>query len=209
MTEENILVVSTELFHRLGYFQGFSKDIEKYRSILLAPENVSFGLRSQMENNPDFKQLIPYMIFCYTDNAGQLSIFTYIRGKGQGEARLHQKMSIGVGGHLNDHDKKTNQQNTNTFHDLYHEGMFREFHEEVRTNSPYTECCVGMINDDLTEVGKVHLGIVHRFDLVKPDLVANEKDLIESGFRPVEELLALPEDRFESWTSISLKALFA
>lgn len=199
---ENILVVDTALFHRLGWFQGFSRDVEKYQTELLAPENIHFQKRGLAENDLNFKQLIPYMIFAWTDSCGATSLFTYVRGKGQGESRLHSRLSIGVGGHINDGDLVRGSS------DLYRQGMFREFHEEVTVSSTYNEKCVGMINDDRTEVGKVHLGIVHRFDLAEPNVVANERDLLESGFRSVTDLLTVPEESFETWSWIVLNALF-
>jgi len=209
-SNEMVLVVPTALFHQVGYFQGFSANVKAYQKTLLAPENVLFRPRQEVELDPDFKQLIPYMIFCYTENStGRRSVFTYTRGKGMGEARLHSKMSIGVGGHLNNQDIGSGTaEDANRFRDLYHEGMRRELYEEVRLKTNFTEQCVGMINDDETEVGKVHLGVVHRLDVESPDVVSNEVDLIESGFRPVDELLNLPPERFESWSSICLNALF-
>lgn len=206
MTNENILVVPTGLFRQLGYFQGFSTQVSLYADTLLAPENVQFRPRPVMENDPEFKQLIPYIILCYTDPAGKLHIFNYVRGRGVGEQRLRSKRSIGVGGHINDLDMSCGRSH---HRDVYHEGMARELHEEVDLRATYSERCVGLINDDETEVGRVHLGIVHRFDLTSPDLSAREEDLLESGFLPVEQLLAMPQDELESWTAISLKALFA
>ncbi|MDO5580960.1 MAG: phosphoesterase [Planctomycetia bacterium] len=205
--EERILVVPADDFHRLGYFQGFCRDIKKYTEDLLSPKCVRFCRRGDAENDPSLKQLIPYMIFSWKDPQGKLFLFAYTRGKGMGEARLHQKMSIGVGGHLNDQDHHDSAQSA-SFRDLYREGMMREFHEEVRVGSQYTEECVGLINDDSNEVGKVHLGIVHRFEMKEAKLDPNEPDLLQSGFYSVEELLALPEERFESWSWITLNALF-
>lgn len=205
--EENILVVPTENFHRLGYFQGFCRDVKKYRENLLDPQSVRFCRRGSAENDPSLKQLIPYMIFSWKDPSGKIFLFAYTRGKGMGEARLHQKMSIGVGGHLNDQDHHDSAQ-SDSFRDLYREGMMREFQEEVRIGSEYTEDCVGLINDDLTEVGKVHLGIVHRFELKEPKLEPNEPDLLQSGFYSLDELLNLPEENFETWSWITLNALF-
>jgi len=200
---EHILVVPTSKFHEIGYFQGFSQEAEKYRTELLRPENVSFLPRDKAEQDPSFKQLIPYMIFCYTDPTGQTSVFRYVRGKGQGEARLHSKASVGVGGHISLVDHSTSGE----MQDLYREGMRRELAEEVVLESEFTESCVGLINDDLTEVGKVHLGVVHRFDLKEPKLRSNEPDLIECGFVPVGELLK-DLTAFETWSAICLKALF-
>ena len=84
----------------------------------------------------------------------------------------------------------------------------RELAEEVFIDAQFSERCVGLINDDETEVGKVHLGVVHVFDVERPAVRSRETDLIESGFRPVAELL---EDLtgFETWSAICLRALFA
>lgn len=201
-SNENILVVDTALFYRLGWFQGFSSEVRKYQDTLLAPENIHFQKRGLAENNVDYKQLIPYMLISWTDSQGETFLFTYVRGKGQGESRLHSRLSIGVGGHINDGDLVRGSS------DLYQQGMFREFHEEVTVSTTYKEKCIGMINDDRTEVGKVHLGIVHRFDLAEPKVTANEKDLLESGFRSVAELMTVPEESFETWSWIVLNALF-
>ncbi len=67
---EQILVVPTELFHRLGYFQGFSRTVERYLEELLSPRNICYRPRPEMEQDPGFKQLIPYVIFRYCDRPG-------------------------------------------------------------------------------------------------------------------------------------------
>ncbi|MDR2754336.1 MAG: phosphoesterase [Planctomycetaceae bacterium] len=202
--EEQVLVVPTTLFHEIGYFQGFCcNDVERYRRVLLAPENVLFRPRSEMEKDPNFKQLIPYMIFCHTGSDGIIRLFQYVRGKGMGESRLHSKRSVGVGGHLSLDDRNESVQN----HDFYREGMLRELREEVVLGSEFTEHCVGLINDDESEVGRVHLGIVHCFDLTEPNVISNEPDLIESGFVPVREMLR-DLSVFESWSSICIEALY-
>jgi len=199
--EEHVLVVPTQIFHTLGHFQGFDTDVDRYRNVLLDATNIQFRPRSEVETDPGFKQLIPYMIFCHTDSSGHVRIFQYVRGKGMGESRLHQKRSIGVGGHIAAEDQGQHSA------DIYREGMLRELHEEVILHTTFTEQCVGLINDDSTEVGRVHLGIVHRFDVAEPNVISNESDLIESGFMPLEELRKHRE-QMESWSAISLDALF-
>jgi len=201
--EEHVLVVSTALFHKLGYFQGFRREVERYRQTLLAPANVSFRPRSDVEKDPSFKQLIPYMIFSHTDENGTVRLFQYVRGKGAGESRLRAKRSVGVGGHLSAIDVTEN----GTPQDFYREGMLRELREEVILHSAFTEECVGMINDDETEVGQVHLGIVHRFHLAESLLQSTEPDLIESGFVPVADMLR-DLSGFESWSAFCLEALY-
>ncbi len=199
---EHVLVVPTELFHRLGYFQGFSAEAERYLGELLSPEHTSYRPRAEVEQDPSFKQLIPYVIFRHRDSAGATTIFQYTRGKGMGEARLHAKRSIGVGGHIAIGDRVSESAVP------YAEGMRRELDEEVRVESPFVEHCVGLINDDDTPVGQVHLGVVHLVDVERPAVSPRESEIIEAGFRPVEQLLA-DLDRFESWSQICLQALFA
>ncbi|MDZ7617419.1 MAG: phosphoesterase [Patescibacteria group bacterium] len=197
---EHVLVVPTELFHQLGHFQGFCREEEGYLAALLRPENVSYRPRGEVEVDPSFKQLIPYVIFRHTDGTGQVAIFEYTRGAGQGEGRLHRKRSVGIGGHIAAGD-------TVGGGSPYEEGMRRELEEEVDIRTPYTARCVGLINDDLTEVGKVHLGVVHLFDVEQPDVHPREPDILEAGFRPLEHLLS-DLSGFETWSKICLEALF-
>ena len=154
-----------------------------------------------MEQDPGFKQLIPYVIFCYRDGQGRRTVFQYTRGTGQGEGRLHRKRSVGIGGHISMVDSRPSTL------DPYRVGMKRELEEEVFIDTPYTDRCVGLINDDLTEVGRVHLGVVHCFDVERPAVRPREPEILESGFRPVEELLPNLAE-FESWSQICLEALF-
>jgi predicted NUDIX family phosphoesterase len=198
---EHVLVVPTDEFHRLGHFQGFSQAIDRYLPALLKPEFVSYRPRGEMEQDPSFKQLIPYVIFRHTSAEGVVSIFQYTRGKGQGEKRLHAKRSIGVGGHISRDDAGA------VGSQPYDEGLRRELEEEVSIETPYQDARIGLINDDETEVGRVHLGIVHIFDVEAPNVFPREDDICETGFRPVAELLAQRE-QFETWSKICLEALF-
>jgi predicted NUDIX family phosphoesterase len=199
---EQILVVPTTVFHELGYVQGFSADVDKYLSELLRPENISYRPRPAMEEDPSFKQLIPYVIFRHTDQDDNISVFQYSRGTGSGEKRLHQKKSVGIGGHIAQEDAD----GVDT--DPYSAGMKRELEEEVRINTPHSFSLVGIINDDETEVGKVHLGIVHICDVETPDVIPNEVEIEGNGFVPVAEMLA-DLSGYETWSAICLEALFS
>jgi predicted NUDIX family phosphoesterase len=200
---ERVLVVPTQVFHRLGHFQGFSAEIERYLRELLDERHTSYRPRAEMEQDASFKQLIPYVIFRHLNAAGEDTVFQYTRGKGQGEGRLHSKRSIGVGGHISADDLSAVAAHAA----VYAEGMRRELQEEVVIDTPYTERCVGLINDDETEVGRVHLGVVHLVDVKQPRVAPRESEIIEAGFRPVDELLA-ELDGFETWSQICLRALF-
>src|SRR5215467_3589805 len=104
VSTEHVLVVPTELFHRLGYFQGFSAEATRFLGELLKPAHTSYRPRGEMEEDPSFKQLIPYCVFRHVDAAGRELVFVYTRGKGQGEGRLRSKRSVGIGGHISSDD---------------------------------------------------------------------------------------------------------
>lgn len=193
---EHVLVIPTSVFHEVGHFQGFSDDTDRYLDVILDPACASYRPRPEMEEDPSFKQLIPYCIF---QCDGQ--VFSYQRGNDQGEARLHAKRSIGVGGHVSTLDLDGEQS-------PYLEGMKREIAEEVDLQADWTESCVGLINDDETEVGTVHLGIVHIFNLDKPKVTPREKSMINAGFSPPEQLMR-EFGNFETWSQICLKHLSA
>jgi len=203
---ECVLVVPTELFHRLGHFQGFSSDVDRYLGELLNPRHTSYRPRQEVEQDPSFKQLIPYVIFRYQDSRGRVFVFQYTRGKGQGEGRLHSKKSVGIGGHISLDDCPSTRSSQHASA-AYQEGMRRELAEEVAIDTPYADRCVGLINDDLTEVGRVHLGVVHVLDVERPQVRPLETDIVDAGFRPVEDILA-DTSPLESWSQICMNALF-
>lgn len=198
---EQVLVVPTEKFHEIGQFQGFRDQVDHYLEQLLTPDQMSFRPRDIMEKSPEFKQLIPYVIFEHTDDQGNQHVFQYVRGKGQGESRLHSKRSVGIGGHVSSEDAPSDS------HDPFQEGMRRELAEEVTFNAPHEMVCAGLINDDESEVGQVHLGVVYLCKIQRPEVLPNEEDILEAGFRPVNDLLAKLEE-FETWSSICLEAIY-
>ena len=197
---ERVLVVPTSEFHAIGHFQGICQDVDRYLDRLLSPRLTSYRPRSEMETDPSFKQLIPYVIFRHTDDQGVPRLFQYTRGAGQGEKRLHAKRSIGIGGHISAVDS--------TEANPYLEGMRRELEEEVFINTSYQSQCVGLLNDDDTEVGRVHLGVVHVFDVEDPEVVGREDDIAEASFVTLPALFEAI-DQFESWSQICLQSIFA
>jgi predicted NUDIX family phosphoesterase len=203
VTEEQILVVPTVLFHELGYFQGFTTEVDRYLPRLLEGDCVDYRPRGQMEDDPSFKQLIPYALFRWASADGTVHLFDYLRGSGQGERRLHAKRSVGVGGHISSVDAAAGHSNH-----VYREGMRRELDEEVAIDTAYTERIVGLINDDETPVGRVHFGVVHLCDVCEPKVRPREADILDARFRPIADILARIEE-FESWSQIAVRALFS
>jgi len=202
VSSERVLVVPAGLLHRLGHFQGFTSDVDRYVGVLLDPSHTSYRPRHEVENDPAYKQLIPYVLFCHDDESGCKTVFQYTRGMRQDESRLRGKRSVGIGGHISMKDSAPNG-----IGNAYTEGMYRELAEEVSIQTPYRERCVGLINDDETSVGRVHLGIVHRFEVERPAVLARESEIVDGSFQPLQELLPHLDD-FEMWSRICLRALF-
>lgn len=192
--QERVLVVPTAVFHAAGLFQGFTDQAEKYLSRLLDPAVLSYRPRAEVETDPSFKQIVPYVVLKCRDR-----VFHYTRGKAGGEARLRALRSIGVGGHIGEQD-------SNLFESPYRSGMLREVAEEVRLETTYQERCLGLINDDSTPVGQVHLGVVHVFELAEPNVSRREQALMRAGFAPLAELRRQREE-FETWSQFVLEVL--
>jgi predicted NUDIX family phosphoesterase len=177
--------------------------MDRYLPALLEGDDLSYRPRGEMERDPSFKQLIPYVVFRHIDRDRAAWLFQYTRGGGMGEARLHAKRSVGVGGHISEEDGDEQA----SPHDVYRKGMLRELAEEVVLHTTYREKVVGLINDDDTPVGQVHLGVVHLCDLDWPVVAPREDDVLDAGFRRVGDILA-ELDGFESWSQIAVRALF-
>jgi predicted NUDIX family phosphoesterase len=188
---ERVLVVPTERFHSLGLFQGFSPRVDDYLPTLLDPAHLRYMPRSLAESDPSYKQLIPYIVLRFRD-----TVFSYTRGHSGGETRLRALRSIGIGGHICDEDAVGSN-------DPYRTGMLRELEEEVYLDSGYTERTIGLINDDRTPVGQVHLGVIHLLDLAKPKVRQRDEALDGGTFASLKQLRQL-RDEFETWSQFLL-----
>ena len=197
MKEEQILVVRRPLFDQLGSFQGLCFDVDRYLPAFLARENNFFTPRGPAETNPELKQIIPYVVLVH-----QGRVLHYVRGKKAGEQRLVSKGSIGIGGHMNDED-----QDLFTFdRAAYGAAVQREVGEELRLNAKYTNRIAAILNDDSTEVGRVHLGVVHVFQLESDDVQKGEAMITELQFLDRAQLQAR-RDSLETWSQICLDHL--
>lgn len=197
LSEEHVLVIPASRLELLGNFTGIVPFDQQSFAAILDPKYMEFRPRSQVEEDPSYKQLIPYCVL-QVGTGSERQLFQYTRGAGQGEKRLHAKRSIGIGGHISRED--------NTIGDLYRTGMLRELGEEMVIESEMTEEMMGFIYDDTTPVGRVHLGVVHLLHLASPAARARESELIESGFSPIGDLLEI-RDQFETWSQLCLGQL--
>ncbi|MGH7978364.1 MAG: NUDIX domain-containing protein [Limisphaerales bacterium] len=196
-TEERVLSFKRTLFEEIGVFQGLSQEVEKYLPAVTAQSNVLYLNRSEAEKDKHYKQLIPYALIIHGDR-----ILRYRRGKGGQETRLHGLYSVGVGGHISEEDTGLFTKGPG-----YHEAMRRELMEEVAINVT-REMAVAVINDDSTDVGCVHLGIVHVV-YVADEVIANGRDgIVGAEFIPIREAVKNP-DAYESWSRFCLENLDA
>jgi predicted NUDIX family phosphoesterase len=194
---ENVLVFPRSLFEQLGVFQGFSADVARYLPAILDPKNNSFMPRAQAETNPNFKQIIPYVVI--TDGK---NVLHYVRGKKAGEQRLVAKGSVGIGGHINDEDHTLFAFGLQAFQDA----VKREVCEELAIEGAFDARPVGLINDDSTEVGRVHFGVVHLLFRTPEQVGKKEQVITQIEFLPFEELKAKRE-QMETWSQFCLDNL--
>ncbi|RMH02787.1 MAG: phosphoesterase [Planctomycetota bacterium] len=162
-----------------------------------------FCERRYAEAHPEFKQIIPYVAVC-REQAGVEQVLCLTRLPSQGERRLHGKRSIGVGGHVNPCDQADGAC-------LFERALRRELHEELRlpaeTPAPVP---IGVLNDDRTEVGAVHLGVVYRLDATGLPVSIRETGAMTGGFESLAELERLARGEagapFESWSGLLLRS---
>ena len=182
---ENILAIKRSLFDELGNFHGLNFAPEKYRA--------------QAENDPTHKQIIPYALIAFEDK-----VLHYVRGKKAGEQRLVAKGSVGIGGHMNQEDESLF--NYLVDEAAYRAGVEREVGEELKIDAKFEDRIVALLNDDTTEVGRVHLGIVHVFKLAEPKVEKREAMITNLMFSTKAELLARRES-LETWSQICVDSL--
>lgn len=196
-TEERVLCFPRRLLEEVGVFQGLSLDVERYFPVVTSSSQLVYINRSEAEQDKSHKQLIPYVLLISNGR-----ILRYRRGKGGQETRLHGLYSVGIGGHISDEDSglfSTDQG--------YRDGMRREIMEEVALEH-VNEAAVGVINDDSTEVGYVHFGVVHVMQVADENVVGRRSGILAPEFVPFAEALKNPEG-YESWSRLCLENLDA
>jgi predicted NUDIX family phosphoesterase len=153
-----------------------------------------------VENDPSYKQVIPYVVLSQIID-DDFYIYTYYRTKNGAEPRLHNLCSIGIGGHINPIDGKSNES--------YGMAMHRELMEEVNITGDWHSKVIGCLYDDSNEVGKVHFGIVHLAVLKSRNIVTIKEDKLARGsFMPSRYLInndveAHPILNLENWSKLT------
>lgn len=188
---ENILVVPTELLRPYLTDCGLIRGKEEELYAIIEKEH-RFIPRPDAEQDPSYKQIIPYITLCRDDE-----VFCTRRTNKGGEQRLHGRLSLGIGGHINTLDDMDSG-------DIFRRGLQRELEEEVFLTNPGVLCPIGVINDDTNEVGSVHLGFF--FTMEVEDAAVRETDKLEGLWIKRDQLKA-NADNMETWSQIALEAL--
>ena len=199
--DEQILVVNRkELFNNEeNHFYGFiKKDDDNTKKIIDTFESYEVKRRGDMEEDPDYKQLIGYVLL---KDVNTNEVLVYKRLVGGGEARLHGKASVGIGGHMNEVEGKTifEMLKINAARELNEEVGVSE--EEALNNLHF----IGLINDDKTEVGQVHIGVVYECKVDKNLVEVKEDDTLVIKWMSGDEAKA--EENYETWSGF-LKPIF-
>lgn len=189
--EEYILVVPQKaIFNKDTPWEGLkNSDLDHYTTVI--EKNQEFHPRSLMEQDANYKQIIPYLIFSFNN-----LYFLMQRTAHTTEQRLKNKYSLGIGGHIRKEDISNGS---------LVDWAYREFHEEVEYSGNLIVEPLGILNDDSNDVGKVHLGFA--FILygdndkisVKSELKSGKLITIEEGF--------LYKEAMESWSQMVFEAL--
>jgi predicted NUDIX family phosphoesterase len=196
MADELVLVVPTAaVIAQLGAGEAWLgiRPAGEADLAALIRRDGAFRPRSAMEADPAWKQVIPYPVLRDGD-----AWYLMRRTKAGSDARLHDRFSIGVGGHVNPEDGGLDGDLTTALRREWHEELVVDFVPEFRF--------VGLLNDDTTPVGQVHLGLVYEGDAAGRPVAIRETDKLSGQFASAAEVAAV-SDRLETWSRIAFEWL--
>lgn len=195
MPEERVLAVEAAGLFADGRFQGCLAGAERYLEYLFEPRHGRYLERRRAEEDPEWKQVIPYVLL---HHAGRL--LSYQRGQASSEARLRAQASVGWGGHIQPED-------VSLFAPAglasYRRAVERELREELSwpEGTRLSDRIVGLLNDDSLPVGRVHIGVVHIWEMGSAEAEKRERKIVAPRWLKPEELRQ-PEiyERLETWS---------
>lgn len=183
---EQVLVVDREALEaRLGSDVFLTENLPAIHQFIL--DHHTFLPREKAEYDNTVKQIIPYVIL---RRGGQY--FLLRRLKKQTEARLHDKLSLGVGGHINPTEEAAA--------DPLEAGLRRELAEEVALSDIASLSCVGLINETTGGVSDYHTALVYLLETTGPVTVRETEKM--SGTWASPEDLTVVLDSLETWSKI-------
>ena len=189
--DEHILVIKRDLFFSITPAWDGLKDVSFDQYLQLISDKKEFLPRSVMEQDTNYKQIIPYLVFEF-DN----KYFLMQRSGTASEARLKNKYSLGIGGHIRQED----MQQQSIF-----DWARREFHEEINYTGDFEIESLGVLNDDSNAVGQVHVGFVFLLKGNSAD-ISIKSELKHGALKSLEECKETAEN-LESWSQIVLEKL--
>jgi predicted NUDIX family phosphoesterase len=186
--EELVLVVARDRIPDRGDWHGLrADDVTGFLEVVAG--HGRYARRDEMERDPSNKQVIPYLVLRDGEH-----YFLMRRTRAGGDARLFDRWSIGVGGHLNPGD------------DGVFGGLRREWREELAADFEPVFTPIALLNDDTTDVGSVHLGVVFVADAEGRAVTVRETDKLRGAFASPAEVAA-GIDHLETWSRIVFEAL--
>ena len=186
--DEQVLVVPRKaLVPGVGWLGIRQTDLAE--ALAVVASQGRFMRRGDAEDDPAFKQVIPYLVLRDGERW-----FLMRRTRAGGDARLHDLWSIGVGGHLNPGDGDVEG------------GLRREWHEEIAADFVPDFAALGLLNDDTTPVGRVHIGFVFTADAAGRVVTIREIDKLEGVFATTERVAQVRDD-LETWSRLAFDAL--
>jgi predicted NUDIX family phosphoesterase len=189
--DENVLVVPERMIE--AQLHTRFEPAPAQTVIAKANELRKFLPRSQVEQDETHKQIIPYICIRHEEAFVLLQ-----RTKKQSEARLHNKFSLGIGGHINE------QEVAGGAKDLVQAGLLRELNEEITVAPGWELNLLGTIYDSSTPVGRVHFGIVYELATPEPNFALNEPDLMSGQWVSRADLRGYKE-RMETWSQLLME----
>ncbi len=197
---EKVLVIKRAALKEDPLFHGLNFRPQTLLGRIFTPGNLTFIDRPDAENDPSYKQIIPYVIMSCNGK-----VLSYVRGKRAGETRLVGNRSIGIGGHINPVDDEIPLFGTD-YRDVYVTALTREIEEEVHVAANHTDQIVALLNDDSNPVGQVHLGIVHHWKLDSEDVERREQMITQMEFLTPAQLQSA-QPALETWSALCLAAI--
>ena len=192
--DEEIVGIPRELALPAGPWTGlraFSSPEEGEREISRLDGLAQARPRRELESDPSWKQPIPYAVALYRPQgapASDVQLFWMDRLAGGSDKRLHGRASFGVGGHVSPSDGGIRA------------ALAREWAEEVTTDALPNFAPLGLLNDDVDDVGRVHLGVVFISMLTSPLIHIRETHKLAGSLVPVSEALRR-RGELEGWSA--------
>jgi len=205
--KEDVLVFESNALDELGRFNGIKKkNFSRLLRYLLNKENTFFINRRHAEKDPKYKQILSYVLIKKDDK-----ILRFVRGiYSNAHNMLKGRLCIGFGGHVQSSDFNLFSSNDNG----YMNSVKRELYEELNLPDNVVNeerlSVVGILNDDSSQVGKVHIAIVHLLDLtgVKSDVIKGEKSINQLMYIPIRDL-GKDFSNYEYWSKLCIKEFFS